>query len=333
MYFPKRLINIALATFSCLILSLTLPPGQGVAGDRELQRRHSLITRPPHDLGLAKKQAADIASAHSRKSKSMSLVAPTRPESSINIQPSPKAAQPAPSNLPIATAPIAPAPSGTLSNTAAAASSQISTSGSSTSQSSRSSNPRSAQMFLSRSYLKDLLAKLGSKKPKPSQPPAPTPVVTPPSPPSPPPAPTPVVTPPSPPSPPPAPTPVVTPPSPPPAPPAPTPVVTPPPPPAPPVPTPVVTPPAPSPPPPVPVDSATLTWNPNTDTDLGGYKLYIGTGSGSYTFAGPFDVKQATTYTVSNLPRGQTYYFAVTAYDMSGNESPYSAEVSKSVTY
>ena len=108
---------------------------------------------------------------------------------------------------------------------------------------------------------------------------------------------------------------------------SPTPVVTPP------TPTPVVTPPPPPPAPPAPVDTATLTWNANTDTDLAGYKLYIGTGSGSYTFAGPFDVKQATTYTVSNLPRGQTYYFAVTAYDTSGNESQPSAEVSKSVAY
>lgn len=94
-----------------------------------------------------------------------------------------------------------------------------------------------------------------------------------------------------------------------------------------------MTPPPPPPAPPAPVDTATFTWNANTDTDLAGYTLYIGTGSGSYTFAGPFDVKQATTYTVSNLPRGQTYYFAVTAYDTSGNESQPSAEVSKSVAY
>jgi hypothetical protein len=38
-----------------------------------------------------------------------------------------------------------------------------------------------------------------------------------------------------------------------------------------------------------------------------------------------------TTYTVSNLPKGQTYFFAVSAYDSVGNESALSAEVSKSL--
>jgi hypothetical protein len=34
---------------------------------------------------------------------------------------------------------------------------------------------------------------------------------------------------------------------------------------------------------------------------------------------------------VANLPVGQTYYFAVTAYDAAGNESAFSAEGSKVV--
>jgi hypothetical protein len=36
-------------------------------------------------------------------------------------------------------------------------------------------------------------------------------------------------------------------------------------------------------------------------------------------------------YTVSNLPKGQTYFFAMSAYDSAGNESALSAEVSKSL--
>jgi hypothetical protein len=32
-----------------------------------------------------------------------------------------------------------------------------------------------------------------------------------------------------------------------------------------------------------------------------------------------------------NLPAGQTYFFALSAYDDAGNESPLSAEVSKSI--
>jgi hypothetical protein len=36
-----------------------------------------------------------------------------------------------------------------------------------------------------------------------------------------------------------------------------------------------------------------------------------------------------TSYTISNLPKGQTYFFAMSAYDIAGNESPLSAEVSR----
>jgi hypothetical protein len=38
-----------------------------------------------------------------------------------------------------------------------------------------------------------------------------------------------------------------------------------------------------------------------------------------------------TSYTISNLPNGQTYFFAMSAYDSAGNESVLSAEVSKSL--
>ena len=40
---------------------------------------------------------------------------------------------------------------------------------------------------------------------------------------------------------------------------------------------------------------------------------------------------KVASYTVSNLPKGQTYFFAISAYDSAGNESPLSAEVSKSL--
>jgi hypothetical protein len=74
---------------------------------------------------------------------------------------------------------------------------------------------------------------------------------------------------------------------------------------------------------------ATLTWNPNTETDLAGYKVYVGTAS--RTYGAPVDLGNATTFEVINLQRGQTYYFAITAYDTSGNGSLYSTEVSKSI--
>ncbi len=83
-------------------------------------------------------------------------------------------------------------------------------------------------------------------------------------------------------------------------------------------------------------DVAVLTWDPPTTnvdgsplTDLAGFKVYYGTSSRTYT--GSIDVGNVETYTVSGLPKGQTYYFAVTAYDTSGNESDYSNEVSKRI--
>ena len=36
-------------------------------------------------------------------------------------------------------------------------------------------------------------------------------------------------------------------------------------------------------------------------------------------------------YTVAGLPVGQTYFFAISAFDSSGNESGLSSEVSKSI--
>ncbi|MGH7258108.1 MAG: fibronectin type III domain-containing protein, partial [Nitrospiraceae bacterium] len=74
--------------------------------------------------------------------------------------------------------------------------------------------------------------------------------------------------------------------------------------------------------------TATLTWSLNTDTDLAGYKVYVGTASGVY--GAPIDVGKVTSYVVSNLQLGNTYYFTVTAYDVSSNESLHSGEVTKS---
>jgi len=74
-------------------------------------------------------------------------------------------------------------------------------------------------------------------------------------------------------------------------------------------------------------NSATLQWGANSESDLAGYKVYQGTTVGSYGLSS--DVGKVTTYTSSNLQAGLTYYFAVTAYDTSGNESPPSIEVSK----
>src|SRR5574340_1241760 len=68
-----------------------------------------------------------------------------------------------------------------------------------------------------------------------------------------------------------------------------------------------------------------------TGRSLAGYRVYVGTRSGVYGFAGPFEVTNSTTFTVPNLPVGTTYFFAVSAFDKAGNESAKSNEVSKSL--
>ena len=70
----------------------------------------------------------------------------------------------------------------------------------------------------------------------------------------------------------------------------------------------------------------TLAWDPNTESDLAGYRVHYGTASNSYSVH--IDVHNVTTYTVTGLTDGQTYYLAVTAYDTAGNESGYSNSVS-----
>jgi hypothetical protein len=72
--------------------------------------------------------------------------------------------------------------------------------------------------------------------------------------------------------------------------------------------------------------SANLQWNPNAASDsVTGYKVYVSTVSGKY--GSGIDVGNATTYMVTGLATGVTYYFATTAYNSSG-QSGRSVEVS-----
>lgn len=75
--------------------------------------------------------------------------------------------------------------------------------------------------------------------------------------------------------------------------------------------------------------AATLSWTPNTETNLAGYNVYMGTQPGTY--AAPVSVGNSTTYTVNNLRGGTTYYFTVTAINEAGVESLHSTEVSKPI--
>ena len=57
-------------------------------------------------------------------------------------------------------------------------------------------------------------------------------------------------------------------------------------------------------------ESVTLTWVPNPEPDIAGYRLYYGTTAHSYR---QYVDTSATKTAVSNLIEGTTYFFAATA--------------------
>jgi hypothetical protein len=68
-----------------------------------------------------------------------------------------------------------------------------------------------------------------------------------------------------------------------------------------------------------------VAWDPNTEPDLAGYRLYYGKASGTYESV--IDVGNQTTYTIPGFVEGVDYYFAVTASNVYGLESAFSDEV------
>jgi hypothetical protein len=73
----------------------------------------------------------------------------------------------------------------------------------------------------------------------------------------------------------------------------------------------------------------TLAWNASLGSSVDGYMLYYGSVTGNYSTS--VDVGNYTTAGVSGLEEGRTYYFAVTAYDVYAQESPFSNEVNYTV--
>lgn len=71
--------------------------------------------------------------------------------------------------------------------------------------------------------------------------------------------------------------------------------------------------------------SITLAWDPVSEPDLAGYRLYVGKESGRYESA--IEIGTASTYRYDGLQTGVSYYFAVSAVDRHGNESRRSSEV------
>jgi hypothetical protein len=85
------------------------------------------------------------------------------------------------------------------------------------------------------------------------------------------------------------------------------------------------------------VGNATLSWSPpmqNTDgsplTMLAGYNIHYGTSPKALNLIIRLNNPTVTSYVVRNLGPG-TYYFAVTAYSASGEESGLSPLISKTI--
>jgi len=79
--------------------------------------------------------------------------------------------------------------------------------------------------------------------------------------------------------------------------------------------------------------SITFSWEPPTQnsdgspiSNLAGYKIHYGTRTADYTQTVAVENAGLTRFVVDNLPSG-TYYFAITAYNAQGLESPLSGEI------
>ncbi len=73
-----------------------------------------------------------------------------------------------------------------------------------------------------------------------------------------------------------------------------------------------------------------LAWDAVTDADLAGYRVYQTTVSGQYTFGSGNEVVQipaGTEVAQVDVPIDETYFWVVTAFDTTGNETGPSNEV------
>jgi F5/8 type C domain/Fibronectin type III domain len=78
-------------------------------------------------------------------------------------------------------------------------------------------------------------------------------------------------------------------------------------------------------PPSVLAGEVSLAWDPATDPNVAGYRLYYGREKGRYE--GDVDVGLETTITLTDLQEGQAYYFMLVAYDVDGKQGEMSEEV------
>jgi hypothetical protein len=75
--------------------------------------------------------------------------------------------------------------------------------------------------------------------------------------------------------------------------------------------------------------SVTLAWDPNSESNVSGYKVHYGLNSQTYPVV--VHSGNVTSQVINGLQEGVTYYFAVTAYNMAGVESDFSGEIAYAV--
>jgi len=71
--------------------------------------------------------------------------------------------------------------------------------------------------------------------------------------------------------------------------------------------------------------AVSLTWMPNPEENLAGYKLHFGSSSGNYSTV--LDVGAVRIAPLPPMILGQTYYVALSAYDTNAREGPLSEEL------
>jgi predicted CXXCH cytochrome family protein len=75
-----------------------------------------------------------------------------------------------------------------------------------------------------------------------------------------------------------------------------------------------------------------LTWDNPVDQDFKYFAVYRGTTAGFTPTGTPYATASTPSYTDAAVSNGSTYYYKVSAFDFSGNQSPVSSEVSSLVT-
>lgn len=71
--------------------------------------------------------------------------------------------------------------------------------------------------------------------------------------------------------------------------------------------------------------AVSLTWIPNREANLAGYKIHFGSSSGNYSTV--LDVGAVPSARLPQMILGRTYYVALSAYGTDGQNSPLSAEL------